>query len=256
MALCPKCEEDYEALHAHEPFCDGTPKKALRAAAVESDRAPMTRGQRAAAAPASSWRATRVGPAEMPASVRDEGSRVFNSTHAWYFYPPRVDITGISTTGLPIDVFHSAPTWQPHQRQGQEDQGSILVTPIDMYGGTISGSPYVHVLPPRDETWERIVALWSEIIPQEIAIEQDLLEQAEADLERAQIDRSERLVVRNRIRVLSMRVEQLKTLDYDRVRKFFDQESAFSRLNSRSSAQQQRDLIGDLVTEEFERRAG
>ena len=111
-------------------------------------------------------------------------------------------------------------------------------------------------MPVRDETWERIVEQWTAIIPQEIAVEQDLLEQAEADLERSQVDRGERLVVRNRIRVMSTRIKQLETLDFDRVRKFFDQEHTFSRLYSRSSAQMTRDMVGDLVTEEFERRAG
>ena len=261
MALCPKCEEDYQALHAHEPFCDGTKKKAARGGAeptaseIEApERSVLARGQKAAAAP--SWRAVRVGPAPMPESVRDEASKAYNVTHAWYFAVPVVQIDGLGCPGLPLDVFHSSSSWQPHQRQRQEDQGSVLVMPIQRYGGTIAQSPYVHLMPVRDETWERIVEQWTAIIPQEIAVEQDLLEQAEADLERSQVDRGERLVVRNRIRVMSTRIKQLETLDFDRVRKFFDQEHTFSRLYSRSSAQMTRDMVGDLVTEEFERRAG
>lgn len=248
MALCPKCDEDYASLPEHTPLCDGTPRKAARSA--------LSRGQSAATAPASSWRAQNPPPAPLPESVRNEMSPTHNVTHAWYFFPPVVDITGLSTTGLPQDVFHTSSSWQPHQRQMQEEQGSILVMPIERYGGTVGGSPYVHLLPVVDETWTHIVDLWRDAIPQELAVEHDLLEQAEHDLDRLSNDRGDRLVVRNRIRVLSTRIQQLEALDFDAVRGFFDQESRYSRLAARSSGQQQRDMIGDLITEEFERRVG
>ena len=255
MAECPECGQDFQRLDVHMRAHEGAVAVAERPE-EEPERSPLARGQRAASAPATSWRVTRVGHATLPSSVRDPQSPTFNVTHAWYFYPPVVDVEGICTTGLPMDVFHSSSSWQPHQRQMQEDQDSLLVMPIERYGGTVSGSPYVHLLPPSDETWERIVDLWRGIIPQEIAVEQDLLEQAEADLERMQSDRGERLMVRNRVQVLSRRVKQLETLDFDRVRKFFEQEHVYSRSTARNSADQQRDLINDLITEEFERRAG
>lgn len=255
MAECPDCGQDFQRLDVHMRSHTGAVAVAEREES-EEERTPLTRGRKADEASATSWRVTRVGPATLPSSVRDPQSPTFNVTHAWYFYPPTADVEGICTTGLPMDVFHSSSTWQPHQRQMQEDQDSLLVMPIERYGGTVAGSPYVHLLPPTDETWERIVDLWRQVIPQEIAIEQDLLEQAEADLERMQSDRGERLMVRNRVQVLSRRVKQLETLDFDRVRRFFEQEHVYSRTTGRTSAQQQQDLIGDLITEEFERRAG
>ncbi|MDP6076942.1 MAG: hypothetical protein QF638_02030 [Acidimicrobiales bacterium] len=185
---------------------------------------------------ASRWYAQNVQPAPWPQSVRDPDSRTHNNTKTWYFSPPTVDIDGIATTGLPVDVFHTAPCWQAHQRASQENQGKIQVLQVDRYGQLLRGSPYVALLSVDSEVWDRILAAWEPVIELEIEIEKTRLEQAELDLDRAR-EAYERNNARRSIRVLSERIAQLEMLDCNSYRKFFDRESEISITVGRSPQQ-------------------
>ena len=192
----------------------------------------------------------KPGPAELPDSIRNPDSRAYNVTHAWYYSPAVVDVTGISTCGTPRDMLISSPSWQQHQKQEHIDFGRILVQQIERHGLKVGGSPYIHLLPPNRDTWREIVADWRRILPAEIEIEKDMLSQAELDLARA-LTPDDRFTARGRIRVLSTRVAQLRDLDFDRLFDFFVTESNYSRLTARSSAQTTIDLVNETVDKRF-----
>ncbi len=202
-----------------------------------------------------SWRATDVPHAALPTSVRDPDSRIVNHTHAWYFAPPVPSIEGMSTTCLPSDVFLSSPSWQPHQVTMQTDYGHVLVTPVELHGAKLRGSPYVHVLPPEELVWNEIVELWSAALPMEIAIEQDLLDQSETDLLRA-TDSRERADARQTIRVLSTRVLQLQSLNFRAIRQFFVREHELSRMAARNDNQRTEDIVDSRIDAYFEDHSG
>lgn len=194
-----------------------------------------------------SWRVESAPPAAMPESVRDPENRISNVTHAWYFAPPTVDMDElVSTTGLPDDVFISSPSWQSHQMQAHLDVGHILVTPVDAHGMKKRGTPYVHILPPEPDVWAEIVELWREAIPQEIQVESELLDQAEADLDRA-ADAGERSRARTTVRVLSKRILQLQSLDFEAAHRFFLRECQFSAAMGRTDVQLMDDQMDERI---------
>ena len=209
--------------------------------------------------PAVSWRVRNPGPAAMPQSARDPegsprdpGNRVYSPTHAWYgFVPKQVDILGNSTTGLPVDVLGSVGSWQTHQVQTQIEQDKVILTPVERYGKTLRGSPYVHIKRPDRDVWDEFVSRWEAILPQEIEIESGLLEDAEHDLERA-VTASERATARRSIQVYSTRVPQMQTLDFNRVFAFLVKEHEFSLHVGRSDTQIMREEVGDVVDERME----
>jgi len=152
----------------------------------------------------------------------------------------------VSTTGMPDDVFISSPSWQAHQRQAHIDAGHMIVTPVEQVGMKLNGTPYVHIKPPESEAWAEIVDLWRAAIPQELQVEQEMLEQAEADLERA-ADAGERGRARTTVRVLSRRILQLQDLDFDAAHKFFMREYQFSRAAGRTDVQIMDDQIDSRI---------
>ena len=199
-----------------------------------------------------SYRIDSAPPAAMPDSVRDPDSAVFNVIHAWYAYVGTPDITGIATTGLPVDILHSAPSWQSHEVQSQIDQGHILLTPIDAYGQKLRGSPYVHVMPPDRRAFNGLKTRWEAILEQEIDIETDLLEQAERDLARS-TDRTDRANARQRVIIFSRRVQQMQALNIERVWEFLVREHELSRAVARSQTQVLDDRIDERVEVMLER---
>jgi hypothetical protein len=219
--------------------------EAVLAAAAEQQSAVIM-----PTAPAISFRVTNPPPPALPESVRDPQSPTFNVTHAWYAYVPEVDVTGISCTGLPDEILHTSSSWQTHQVQTQIEQGKTLLTPIERYGMKVRSSPYVHVMPPSRDVWDMIAAQWADIIPQEIAIEEDLLEQAELDLGRA-ITREDRALARSRIRIFSTRVHQLARLNFEAVWEFLLREHEVSRAYARSDAQILNEQIDDRIAEKM-----
>ncbi len=184
-----------------------------------------------------SWRVDDkdVGDPDFPESVRNQSVKTYNPTKAWFFYPFVPDIHGLTAVGLPRDMFHAASCWQPHQVEQRTRQDNILITPIDAHGMKIRGSPYVHIKPPTDAIWDRILGLWTPILAQEYEIELDMLEQAERDIERT-LTREDRASMRNQIRVMSKRVKQLKRgVDFDKVRRFFNEEAEWSSAVARQA---------------------
>ena len=200
--------------------------------------------------PEPSYRVQSPPAARLPESVRDPAGRP-NYTHAWYgFVPSEADISGISTTGLPDDILHSAPSWQPHEVQSQIAQGHVLLTPVERYGGIVRGSPFVHVQPPVRTTWDAFAERWRALLPQEIDIERDLLEQAEMDLNRA-TTRDERALARQRIRIFSTRVYQLEHLAFESIWRFLVREHEFSLAVGRSSTRVLEDQIDARIDEKL-----
>lgn len=254
---CTECGKDGlrgpQGLRMHARFCSALlsgPENASEVVAQAAEQQP------AAVLAGASWRVEEAPPIAMPQSVRDSNSPNANVTHAWYFAPPSVDVVEmLRTTGLPDDVFHSAPSWQSHQVQSQRDQGHILVTPIDAFGMKKRGSPYVHILPPEPDVWADIVKTWAAVVEQEIEIEQELLEQAELDLTRA-IDTGERRNARATIRVFSTRILQLQTLDFAEALRFFQREHRFSRSTGRTDSQMLDDQIDERIEQAFSEHTG
>jgi hypothetical protein len=193
------------------------------------------------------FRVTNPPPPPLPESVRDTNSPVFNVTHTWYGYVPEVDVTGISTTGLPDEILHTASSWQTHQVQRQLEQGKHLLMPVEKYGMKLRSSPYVHVKPPERDTFNQLVSEWSALLPLEIAVETDLLEQAEMDLERA-ITREDRALARQRIRIFSTRTHQLAALDFEAIYRFLVREHELSRAFARSDQQ----ILDERIDERIE----
>ena len=256
ITQCPYCKRDDFAgerdVFHHLPTC---PDFILGPGPATTDAAGEAYLKQPAAILAEpspvSFRVENPPPALLPPSARNPDSAAFNNTHAWFFsVPAEVAINGLSTTGLPDDVFHAAPAWSAPSKQDFLDDGFLLVCPVERHDLKVAGSPYVHLLPPDPEAWREIVAQWSRIIPYELEIERDLLEQAEIDLGRAQ-DRDDRATSRARIRLFSTRVQQLATMDFDRIRDFFQQEHIYSRLSARTSAQSMVDLVGETVDKKF-----
>ena len=251
LVTCEDCGKEglkgASGLRMHARWCKAAPvpEGTENASEVVAQAAVQ---QPAAVLGKASWRVESAPPAEMPASVRDpDGNRIFNVTHAWYFAPPVVDMDAlVSTTGLPDDVFLSSPSWMSHQKQAHIDAGHMLVTPIDAYGMKKRGTPYVHILPPSREDWDEIVELWRGVIPEEIRVESEMLDQAEADLERA-ADAGERSRSRTTVRVLSRRVLQLESLDFDAAHRFFLRECQFSTAIGRTDVQMMDDQMDDRI---------
>ncbi len=252
MTQCPYCKKDdfkgERGVKSHLAFCPDFMLGEGPATTDAAGEAYLTQPAAILADPSPvSFRVEHPDPAPLPISIRDPASAAFNHTHAWYFWvPEEVDITGLSTTGMPNDVFHSTSSWKQHQVQERKDAEFLLVCPVERHGLKVAGSPYVHLLPPDVEVWGEIVARWRRIIPYELEIEKDLLEQAEIDLGRAQ-DRDDRADSRARIRLFSTRVQQMATMDFDRLFDFFRQEHTYSRLTARSSAQTTIDLVNETV---------
>lgn len=245
--VCPYCKkEGFETTRATRMHVAHCPEFMLGEGPTKVDAAALALPAQPASDLAINFRVTDPGPALLPESIRSPESRTYNVTHAWYFTPGVVDVTGISTTGMPRDMLLSSPSWQQHQKQEHIDAGRIPVQRIERHGLKVGGSPYVHLLPPDKNTWAQIVRDWKSIIPSELAIEQDMLEQAEMDLVRA-LTPDDRFTARGRIRVLSTRVAQMRDLDFDRIFQFFVDESNYSRLTARSSAQTTIDLVNETV---------
>ena len=256
ITVCPYCGKDgfggTRSVRMHIAHC---PEFMLPGLGVEAppptrDAATLALPAQPAADLAMSFRVTDPGPAALPDSIRNPDSRSYNVTHAWYYSPATVDVTGIATCGMPRDMLISSPSWQQHQKQEHVDFGRILVQQIERHGLKVGGSPYIHLLPPNREVWREIVADWRRILPAEIEIEKDMLSQAELDLARA-LTPDDRFTARGRIRVLSTRVAQLRDLDFDRLFDFFVTESNYSRLTARSSAQTTIDLVNETVDKRF-----
>ena len=92
---------------------------------------------------------------------------------------------------------------------------------------------------------------WQAAIPQEIQVETEMLEQAEADLDRA-ADASERGRARTTVRVLSRRILQLESLDFETARKFFFRESQYSAAMGRTDGQLMDDQMDDRIAKALE----
>ncbi len=197
------------------------------------------------------WHARDVGRALNPESVRDPESKTYNPTKVWYFYPPSPDIDGLATHCLPVDVFITASCWQAHQLAAKQALGFIQVCEVDKFGQTLRGSPYVAMLPVKDQTWNRIVTVWQASIAEEIEIAKTRLEQAELDLGRA-AEAWERTNARKGIRVTSERIQQLQTLNCNSYRAFFESESMISITNARSPGQVQRAEMSAEVSKQLE----
>ncbi len=229
-----------------EPPAEAEAPDVVEQAAVEQPAAILTPAE----APAPSYRIISPSPAAMPESVRDPQSRIANNTHTWYGFVPEVDITGISTTGLPDDILHSAPAWQPHEVASQIDQGHILLTAVERYGGIVRGTPYVHIQPPSRATLDPFIEQWRAMLPYELDIERDLLEQAETDLARA-MTRDDRALARQRVRIFSTRVQQMEQFDFDRIYQFLLREHEFSRAVGRSNTQIAEETIDARIEEKL-----
>lgn len=240
---------------------EGTETMVEEAAPAKAAGSPPPMKAQSASAQARTRRAARPNQHGL-LSIFDEAHRRY--THAWYFRPPVPRPGGMTTTGLPIDVFYHADAYTADLVNNQTqkavvyDDGNVeevrIVTPIDRYGMRSKGVPVAVMRSPMrnpeaEQNWQRIVEVMEWARPTELEYEREALASLEEDLRApGSLTPPQRVAYRERARVLEARIAHLEAgYDWPGILAFFENEAALSEGLVRTPEARMQELIEEGV---------
>ncbi len=186
-------------------------------------------------------------------------------TSVWYWRPPVVRGSSLTTTGLFQDCFYSKDGWRERMVIREREKFGVdlsgeevyneLVLPVEAHGLTVGGTPVVVMRHlgwdggrmSSSETWAHIREVMERNRPLELEREQDMLEGVEHDLP-SSASQSERTGLRERVRIFQRRVATLEAgYDWDGLEAFWVSEIERRVYRYRSALQRREDEIQGIV---------